>query len=317
MAGLAGVPRGDGYYFNTRLNTLVFKKLSKLIKCPRVGASTLCACSRLLIGSISNARQVFNSNKATRLYGILNDCSTNRVVQPRLISSLSSRQPFQDISNSSSSSSCAFPCFCLERSSDLGKPISGFGYSSPIPFVPITGYSNIAPPQIDTNNVFGFNGGWCIIFNLNVDVELAITVLTQLGRCWCSTFKLSYEVVSSINLDVFPTIEESQANRPVFFPKRENPGIIVGTGWLEVFNRSAFEFGCFSISTNSGTYPNGLIGAQSKLLSQGLIHQVLNGCLTGYRSLDVLICIIATISKSLEQFFYFENLLRSWLKLAN
>jgi hypothetical protein len=60
-----------------------------------------------------------------------------------------------------------------------------------------------------------------------------------------------------------------------------------------------------------------LIGTQSKLLWQGLIHQTLDGCLTGYRSFDVLICIIAAISKRLEQFFYLENLLRRGLKLTN
>ena len=317
IAGLACVPRRDGYYFNTRLNTLVLKKLSKLIKCPRVRASTLCFMARLLIGSISNARQVFNSDKATRLHRILNDCSTNRVVQPRLISSLPPRQPFQDISNSSSSSSCAFRDFCLERSSDLGKPISGFSYSSPIPFVPITGYSDVPSPKIDTNNVFGLNRIWRIILKLNVDVVLAVTVFAQLGRCWRSTFKLSSLVVSRSNFDVFPTIEECQANCPVFFSKRENPGVIVRTSWLEVLNKSALEFGCFSISANSCTDPNGLIGTQSKLLSQGLIHQVLNSCLTGYRNFDALICIVAAISKGFEQFFYFENLLRGWLKFAN
>lgn len=317
VASLACVARGNGYHFNTRLNTLVFKKLPKLIECPRVGASTLGFVSRLLKSSISDASQVLNSNKAAGLQGILNDCSTYCVVQPRLISSLTSRQPFQDIPNSSSSSSCAFRDFCLERSSELRELIPGFGYSSPIPFVPITGYSDVAPPKIDTNNVFGFNGGWCIILKLNVDVVFAVAVFAQLGRCWCSTFKLSSLVVSSINFDVFPTIEECQANRPLFFSKRENPSVIVRTGWLEFFNRSTFELGCFSISTHPSTHPNGLVSTQSKLLSQGLIHQVLNGCLAGYRSFDVLICIVATISKRLKQVFYFESLLRRWLKLAN
>jgi hypothetical protein len=317
MAGLAGVPRGDGYYCNTRLNTLVFKKLSKLIECPRVRASTLCFVARLLIGSIPDATQILNSDKATRVHGILNDGSTNCVVQPRLISSLASRQPFPDTSNSSSSSSCAFRDFCLERSSNPRKLISGFGYSRSIPFVPITGYSNVAPSQIDADNVFGFNWGWRIIFNLNVDIELTITVLTQLSRCWCSIFKFSSLVVSSINLDVFSTVKECQANRPVFFSKREDPSVVVSASRLERLNGIALEFGCFSISTNSGTHSNSLIGAQPKLLSQGLIHQVLKGCLTGYRSFDVLICIITTISKGSKQFFYFENLLRGWLKLTN
>ena len=317
VAGLTCVPRGDGDHFNTRLNALVFKKLSKLIKSPRVGLSTLCLTSRLLIGSVSDASQVFNSNETTRLQCILNDRSTDCVVQPRLISSLASRQPFQDIPNSPSSRSCAFRDFCLKRSSDIGKLISGFGYSRSIPLVSIAGYGNVAPSKVNTNNVFGVDRIWCIIFKLNVDVVLAVTVLAQLGRCWGSAFKLSSVVVSRINFDVFPTIEKCQANRPVFFSKRENPSVIVSTGRVEFFNRSTLEFCCFSISSNSRTHSNGLVSTQSKLLSQRLIHQALDSCLAGYRSLDVLICIIAAISKGFEQFFYFENLLRAWLKLAN
>ncbi len=317
MAGLTCVPRGNSYHFNARLNTFVFKKLSKLIECPRVGASTLCFRARRLISSISDATQILNSNQATGLQSILNDCSTNCVVQPRLVSSLTSRQPFQDISNSSSSCSCAFRDFCLERSSDLGKFISGFGYSSSIPFVPVAGCGKVAPSQVNTNNVFGVDRIRCIILDLNVDVVLAVAVFTQLSRCWCSTFKFSSLVVSHIELDVFSTAQKRQANCPVFFCKRENPSVIVSTGWLEFFNRLAFEFCCLSISSNSGTHSNGLVGTQSKLLSQGLIHQVLDSCLTGYRSFDVLIGIVAAISKSLEQLFYFEDLLRAWLKLTS
>ncbi len=317
MAGLACVSRGDSHYFNARLNTLVLKELSKLIECPRVGTPTLCFIARLLIGSISDASQVFNSYQATRPQGIPNDCSTDCVVQPRLISSLTSRQPFQDISNSSPSRSCAFRDFCLERSSDFGKLISGFGYSSSIPFIAVTGYGNVAPPKINTNDVFGLNGIWGIILNLNVDVVLAITVFAQLSRRWCSAFKFSSLVVSYIDLDVFSTAQKRQANCPVFFPERENPSVIVSTGWLEFLNRLAFEFCCLSISSNSCTHPNGLVSTQSKLLSQGLIHQVLDSCLAGYRSFDVLIRIVAAVSKSFEQFFYFENLLKAWLKLTN
>jgi len=317
MARLACVPRGDSYHFDSRSNTFVFKKLSKLIECPRVGAPTFCFIAGLLIGSISDASQVLNSDKAARLQGILNDCSTNCVVQPRLISSLTPRQPFQDISNSSSIRSCAFRGFCLERSSELGKLISGFGYSSSIPFVPIASYGYVTPSKINTDNVFCLNRIRRVILNLNVDVVLAVAVFTQLSRCWCSTFKFSSLVVSRIYFDVFSTIEECQANCPVFFSKREDPSIIVSTGWLEFLNRFTFEFCCLSISSNSGAHSNGLVGAQSKLLSQGLIHQVLNSCFTGYRNFDVLIRIVAAISKSLEQFFYFENLLKAWLKLTS
>jgi hypothetical protein len=116
VASLACVSRVERDNFYPFLESFVFQESPKLIERPTIRASTFRFISRLLIGSVSNARQILNRNNGALRLSRFDDFFADVVVQPSLIALLSSRQPFQDISPSPARGSCAFRNFRLEQS---------------------------------------------------------------------------------------------------------------------------------------------------------------------------------------------------------
>ena len=96
MASLTGVSRVNGYQIDTISKTFISNKLTQLVERPTVRASTLSLVPWLLIGSISDAGQVLNGDCRLSLYRPSNDCHTNVVVLPGLISTLFAGEPFQE-----------------------------------------------------------------------------------------------------------------------------------------------------------------------------------------------------------------------------
>lgn len=148
MADLARVSRIDSNYLNSSLNSFVLKKLSKLVERPRVRPSALCFVSRLLISSLSNTCQILNSNYCAYGFGLINNGSTDVVVYPCLVSTLSSRHPFQKPFGS-------FCAFRLKRRSHTRKPVPNFCYSTSIPFISLRSTSNVSTSPTHLEQVRG------------------------------------------------------------------------------------------------------------------------------------------------------------------
>ena len=233
FAGLTCVLRRYGYNLNPCLDSFVLQKESKLVKCPRVGASTLCFVSGLSVGSVSNSSQVLNRNNRFLRLGLVDDGSTDIVVKPRLKPLFFPRQPFQQPTTSPSTASCAFRGLFLNRSSDLGKFVSNFLNGFAVPFIPIRSNGNTPAPKVNADNVIRLNWVWNFIRQLNVDVVQAIPMLGKSRRSRLSSFELTYLVVPKEHRDVFPSTNQCQANRPIFLPKGKNPSIVVSRCGLE------------------------------------------------------------------------------------
>ena len=144
MAGLRCVGWIDSNHFDSCTNRLIKNKHPQLIKRPTITTSTLCLITRQFVGALPDACQILHSNNSVKCFGLLHDCFADSMVQPLLIASLSSRQPLPNLSRPTTSRSCAFRAFTLERCSDSTKPISNLLNVSTVPLSPNGCYSNIS-----------------------------------------------------------------------------------------------------------------------------------------------------------------------------
>ena len=316
MASLRSVGGRNCHDFNTILDAFVFQEITQLIERPTVRPSPLCLGSSLLVGAFSNARQILNRNNRGIRFGIQDNVFADVVVQPSLIAPLLPRQPLQQFPASSPRTACAFRGFALDRLSCLGVFVSNLVNGFAVPFIPLA--SNCVPtPKVNANYLVRFNRFWRFVFELDVDVVLPVFVQAQLSRPWRSAFEFALLIVAKVQLDPLSATQQGQADRPILFSKKEDPSIIVCTGWTESFDRLSFKLGGFAIRANPSAHPDRLIGAQSKLLSQGLVHQALNCGFACHRWLNRLVGVVATISKRGKQSINFSALLSRRLKLAN
>ncbi len=185
VASPTGVLRRHGNHFNPCLDSLVFKEESKLMKRPTVGASTLCFTPGLSVGSVAYTSQVLNCNNRTLGLGLVNNSSTDIVVKPRLKPLLFPRQPFQQLTTSTPTATCAFRGAFLNRGENVGKFVSNRLYRFTIPFISGRGNGDTPATKINTDNIAGLDWVWSFIRQLNVDViESIISHVTLLGSLY-------------------------------------------------------------------------------------------------------------------------------------
>lgn len=317
VAGLTRVGRWNRDHFHARLQSLIRQKLPQLVERPAITAAAFRLAARLLVCPFPNTRQVLNRNDGRLRFGAADNLAADSMVHPLLKASFLPRQPLQQLTASPSRTACALRGFTLNRRSDFGVMVAHLRNWLTVPFVPLTGYSDISAPKIHADDVISANRIGCIIFQLDVDVVSPIAMLAQLGAGWHSTFELASLVVTHIEFDVFASIEQRQAHRPILFAERKDAGIVVCRCRLERLNGHIFRFCRLTVRTNTGANSNGLIGTQSELRTQILVYQILNRGLAGNSSLDSLIGVVASIRKCLKQSVNFSNLFRGGLKLAN
>ena len=244
MTGLRTVSWRNWDYFNSLDRSFVFEKSTKLIECPGVRASALRLASGLLIGSIPNTSQIFDSHEAIRFFGIENYGFADDMVGMTLESSFLARRSstsfrrcyrngeslqrlFQQCATSTSATACAFRGFLLEISASSRVLVSNIAYFFTRPFLILRGHTDVSAPKVTTYNVISLDWLWSIILHLYVDVVVAISVLTKLCRRWLSSLKFSNLIVTSNDRNMLSATNQSQADRPVFLAKSKNPSIII------------------------------------------------------------------------------------------
>jgi len=158
MAGLACISRRYGNNLNTRLDALVLKVLPQLIERPTVRASSFGFAARLLIGSLSDARQVLNRNDGAEFLRLRDDLTADVMVEPGLKSPLSPRQPLQDLPRPVASRSCALRGFPLKRCPHPGIAVTHLIDLLPVPSLVGRGAGNLAPTKVYSDNPIGFDG---------------------------------------------------------------------------------------------------------------------------------------------------------------
>jgi len=121
----------------------------KLIETPTIGAPTFSLVSELAVSPLTYTSQVLNSNDGIASFGILNNDFTDVVVQPSLVSSLASRQPFQRSSTSLASRFCAFADTSLREALTRANLSVASFYLPSIPSVSCRSYCNISSAKVN------------------------------------------------------------------------------------------------------------------------------------------------------------------------
>ena len=128
VASLTGIARVNKNQLYTKFHGFIDQELAQLIKCPRISPSAFCFCAWLLIRSLPNSRQIFQSDSLIANFGLLNSAETDDVICVGLEASFFAGQPLQKPSATTPTTPCAFRGFFLDRRSDSCVLISNFSY---------------------------------------------------------------------------------------------------------------------------------------------------------------------------------------------
>lgn len=107
-------------------------KQPQLVECPAIAASAFRLVAGLLIGTLSNSRQILQRNAGRKRFCSFNDAFRDIMVYPTLESTLTTRQPLQQLTakdsvplaRTPSRTACALTGFVLERGSQTGKVVT-------------------------------------------------------------------------------------------------------------------------------------------------------------------------------------------------
>lgn len=141
VTGLGRIARIDGDNFHASTQGFVPDEQPQLMECPTITASAFCFVSRLLVGAFPNSRQIFQSNTGSNTFCGFNDASRNIVIDPTLETTLTTRQPLQQLTASPSRTACALTGFVLELGSQVGKVIVRLRSYAGLAFLPTLGFA--------------------------------------------------------------------------------------------------------------------------------------------------------------------------------
>ncbi len=314
VAHLRGVGRRHKMQHNTGILRLVRHKRPQLVKRPTVAVAALTLAPGLLIGALTNTRQVFQSDGSLRLQRGRNQILADLMVGLALKTSFPPRQPCQKLPTSTSSASRAFRGFFLERSP---QPAIAIAYRCQVlstPVLIIAGVGNIGTSQINPQHIRGLSGYGRRAFGLNMQKERAIAALDQRGTGGHLSFEPSLLPLPQHGLKTFSTVQERQAKRPVPLSKAENALIVVNRRGLK--RRMGFALD-LQRRTHASDSPDGEIGGQAKLCTHVLITDMLERDLVGrvLTPCDVR-NEVARSRKGTQRSIKFNTLLWGWRKLT-
>ena|ERR687886_1224549 len=114
VAHSAGVPRPKKQNLDVMFYGIVYQELAQLKEGPAIAKSPLFFRAWLLIYTLPNSRQIFQSDKLIFVLSLSYDTVTDSVIYPCLKALFLARQPFQQFSTSTPSATRAFRGFSLD-----------------------------------------------------------------------------------------------------------------------------------------------------------------------------------------------------------
>ena len=272
VAHLAGVPRLNKQNLYAVFYGFVYQELPQLKEGPAIESSPLFFRAWLLICSLPNSSQIFQSDKLIFVLSLSYDTVTDSVIYPCLKALFLARQPFQQFSTSTPSAPCAFRGFSLDICSQLGIMISNFGNLFTAKCISIRSNCNISPTQITAQNVIGWwRLGW-LRFKLNIEIVTTIFAFAQSSSLGVLTFQQSKLVVPHSQYKPLPTSSSSQTYCPIFFPKRKDTGIVSDASKSKAADWLAIFFSCFSVARNPSNSMDCQLRRKSKHISNSMIY---------------------------------------------
>jgi len=316
VASLRSISRLNKQDFYTMFYRFVNQELSQLVKRPTIAKPSFFLRSWLLIGALSDSRQIFQSNSLVMQFSPRYQSMADGVIYQALKAFLLARQPFQQFPTSASSTACASRSLLLEIHSKFGVMISNFGNFFTAKFISFRCNNNVSSTQIASKNIIGFDWFWWHRFKLNVQIISAIFALYQCGCFWGLPLQQPNLVVTNSQLKSFSTSSSSQAYSPVFLPKRENTRIVSNASWSKVLNWLTIFLSRFPVTRNPSNRMNSQLSRQPEHFPDIVINKGLHRQLIGQVWRHGLIHVFASRSKGLKSCINFDGLLRRYFDLA-
>ena len=138
---------------NRRQIGLVANELAQLVERPTVAAPSLHLLAPLAVGACSNARQVFEHNQRAFALCRLHKVLANLVIGLPLESSLSARQPFQEVAASAPRAPRAFRSFPLKRCPQVAIVIADALDGFTRPTLAPRGMGNVGASHVNTKGL--------------------------------------------------------------------------------------------------------------------------------------------------------------------
>ena len=140
------------------------------------------------------------------------------------------RQPIQQPTATPPCTPGALRGFLVQCRAHAGKMITTLADSTAVPGLAITGMSDIDPSQIHPKDIDRCAGWGHSGFDLDVDCVGAIPVLAHLPTGGLLPTQLPALVITEMEPETHPPMQQGETDGPVTFSERENPLVILDRG---------------------------------------------------------------------------------------
>ena len=213
---------------------LVLDELLELVERPRVHATPLPLSEPT---SISNTLEAFEYDSQPVLLGKGDKLLADLVVDPFLVASLPTGEPFECPATRLVRAFAAGICLRLQPRSYVGAVLAVVGKVLPLKLVSCGIRGNVAQPEVNAEggcNILILGRLGCVLFYLHVKVKamLPSSLERRTGRL-LTRKRLPLEVAQGQREGAAP-VEQAQADRLALHVEVEDAGVVVNTGGLEL-----------------------------------------------------------------------------------
>ena len=310
VARLGRVSRVNGHHWHTREGGLIANELFQLVESPRMKPAALFFAARRL----PNTGKVFQHNGLPVFFCFLYDVLADLVVSVSLVASLFAAKRAQETAAVAPRRRARpFCCLRLKRPAHPATLLAvGIQLlSSVVRAVRQSG--NVAYAAVHSQRVGRLMFVGELSFNLDVDVVVA-TLFAKHGTCRLVPRKFFTLPVSNIQIKALSALQKRQADRPVFFSKREDALVVVSRRGTE---NAVSRFGGSQARGNAPKSTNSQVGREIEAFSHVMIAKLLKLVLRAFLMLSTYIRdVVAGVGKRLQRSFDVLLLVRGSIKLA-
>lgn len=210
---------------------LILHKLSQLVERPAI-MQALLRLTQAFVGRLTDARQVFQSNRQVVSLCLCYNTIANRVVNVFNGTLFFPTKPFQDFPRILSRGWFALVCLRLQRLSYLVSLQSVGIQTSSAELSAIRKGGNGINAQIHSKHSAGIRCRLTFFFDLNVQ-EVTGRLLYQLSRSWLLFRQRLTMVATNLQAKLFPLAKQGKAGCHQTSIEGKNTAVKVRTGWIK------------------------------------------------------------------------------------
>lgn len=132
-------------------------------------------------------------------------------------------------------------CLSIGETPHSLEPIADLCYPFSIPFISFRRYRNISTTKINPNHLVRLYRFRSFVFQLNVQIKLAVSMLAKLSASRLPVFELASLITAKGQGDMLSPSNQGQAGTPILLPEGKDSRVIVSASRPEGFNVSSLR----------------------------------------------------------------------------